>query len=200
MPSAWKWLMLLRVTVVEASILSATGNVVTVMSTWMSPPVQSRHSTKMFSVVPTRSRLGAINTSLWTECQERRQAPPSQSIWSCVSIARGIVQNPNGNAYISENLSNIAQKFLCSHVVVFQTYRSGHIPQKWNGNAFFAFGLHRDIWGHMITGRSQDEILLDLHLARWDFTRVTACALQTAECRQEHAGRRPVLVSDWLEN
>lgn len=68
-PSCWKWLPALSVTAVLASSLSLVGWLHTLMMTLMSPPVQSWHSTKICSAVPTRNKLGADITFLqrWEE-------------------------------------------------------------------------------------------------------------------------------------
>lgn len=85
-PSCWKWLPALSVTAVLASSLSLVGWLHTLMMTLMSPPVQSWHSTKICSAVPTRNKLGADITFLqrWeeervTKCRSLPVASPLPS-------------------------------------------------------------------------------------------------------------------------
>lgn len=78
LPSAWNLFWLLRVTDVNASLVDLDGWFITLMSTLMFPAVQSWHSTKMFSVVPTRSKLGADST--WLQNKERKHHPEAANL------------------------------------------------------------------------------------------------------------------------
>lgn len=72
-PRLWKLFWLLSVTDVVASLLFLVGWFITLISTLMSPPVQSWHSTKTFSAVPTRNKLGAVITCLQSSGERERE-------------------------------------------------------------------------------------------------------------------------------
>lgn len=70
-PSSWKLFELLRVTDLNASLVVLVGWFITLISTLMSAPVQDWHSTKMFSAVPARNKLGADMISLQSSIERK---------------------------------------------------------------------------------------------------------------------------------